>query len=102
MLTGYEQHLYEILGKTQQQLKEEVSNSAYLKSKNKDLEAERNRYREYWIESSNKVDRLEKELKATKEKEEQNAATSYSPITKALTSGLSIVKASTDDVKEAV
>lgn len=102
MLTGYEQHLYEILGKTQQQLKEEVSNSAYLKSKNKDLEAERNRYREYWIESSNKVDRLEKELKTTKEKEEQNAGTSYPSTSKALTSGLSIVKASSDDVKEAV
>jgi hypothetical protein len=44
---------------------------------------------------------LEKELKAIKEKEEQNAGTSY-PSAKVVTSGLSIVKVTPTDVKEAV
>lgn len=101
MLTSYEKHLYEVLVQTQQKLNDEVGASNYLSNRNKEIELERNRYREYWLDSSTKADRLEKELKALKEKEEQNAGTSY-PSTKVITSGMSIVKGTSTDVKEAV
>lgn len=101
MLTSYEQHLYEVLGKTQEKLKDEVKTNNYLTNKNKDIEVERNRYREYWIESTNRIIQLEKELKALQEKEEQDAGTP-SPSAKVLPSGKTILKVSSSDVKEAV
>lgn len=101
MLTSYEQHLYEVLGKTQEKLKNEVKTNNYLTNKNKELEVERNRYREYWLESTSRINQLEKELKVLQEKEEQDAGTP-SPSAKVVTSGLSIVKVTPTDVKEAV
>lgn len=101
MLTSYEEHLYEALGKTQQLLKKEVSTNDYLESKGKQLEEERNKYRDYWLEASDKASKLEQELKAYKEKEGQDAGT-LSPSAKVLPSGKTILKVSSSDVKEAV
>lgn len=101
MLTSYEQHLYEVLEKTQQRLKEEIDSSNYLSRRTKEIELERNRYREYWLDSSNRAERLEKELKAIREKEGQGAGTSC-PSTKVLPSDKTILKVSSSDVKEAV
>jgi hypothetical protein len=101
MLTSYEEHLYEVLGKTQEKLKNEVDNCNYLKSKNKELELEQSKYRDYWLESSSKADKLEKELKAVQEKEEQAVTATY-PSAKVMTSDKTILDSSTSVVKEAV
>ena len=79
MLTSYEQHLYEILEKTQEELKKAIDSNNSLNSKNKEIEEERNNFRDYWFEYSAKASKLEKQLEELlNEKEEQDALTSNS------------------------
>ncbi|RFU95067.1 hypothetical protein DYP60_05415 [Sphaerochaeta halotolerans] len=75
MLTNYEQHLYEIMDKTQNELKQVVDENNSLKTRNQELQEERDKFRDYWFEYSAKASKLEKQIQDLLEKgEEQGVA----------------------------